>query len=148
LRALNEQIYAYLITRFDANSAKVKQFLNRVHSHPELGTYVEFILFLYYTRSRSPIMMWNRRGERLKILEQKLPIDYRNAAISEIETQVMILLKESQGFGLLPWQVAVVKILYIGILVELKLRNRWSFWMNVFMIGSLLYDAVKSQQRT
>ena len=82
--------------------------------------------------------MWNRRGERLKILEEKLPIDYRNAAISEIETQVMILLKESQGFGLLPWQVAVVKILYIGILVELKLRNRWSFWMNVFMIGSLL----------
>ena len=46
LRSLNEQIYAYLITRFDANCPEVKQFLNRVHSHPELGTYVEFVLFL------------------------------------------------------------------------------------------------------
>ena len=45
LRSLNAQIYAYLITRFDANSAEVKQFLNRVHTHPELETYVEFILF-------------------------------------------------------------------------------------------------------
>jgi hypothetical protein len=109
-RRLGEQMCMYCLSLFDPSDPEIQQFKARVRQHQELMTYTEFILFLFYTKSGSPIMMWSRQSDTLKGLEAKLITDYRSNSMSAIREQVGVLLDELETSVLQPWQVAVTKI--------------------------------------
>jgi hypothetical protein len=73
-------------------------------------TYTEFILFLFYTKSGSPIAMWTRQSDTLKGIEANLITDYRTNSMSAIREQFGVFLDELDTCVLQPWQTAVTKI--------------------------------------
>jgi hypothetical protein len=84
-RRLGEQMCMYCLSLFDPSDPEIQQFKARVRQHQELMTYTEFILFLFYTKSGSPIMMWSRQSNTLKGLEAQLITDYRSNSMSAIK---------------------------------------------------------------
>jgi hypothetical protein len=93
-RRLDEQVYVYCLSLFDPSDPEIQQFKARVRQHQELMTYTEFILFLFYTKSGSPIAMWTRQGDTLKGIEANLITDYRTNSMSAIREQFGVFLDE------------------------------------------------------
>ena len=114
-KRLDRDIYMYAIGLFENGvntSAEIRQFKKRALEHPELETYVELVLYLYHTKSNSPLVMWMDRSKKTDPLAIGDLPPVRNksdgtkaATVSSIESALMQRLDDIDEAVLQPWQV-------------------------------------------
>ena len=117
---LNEQMYVWVISLFDQRSPEIKQALNRVKIHPELGTYLEFLLYLFHTKSKSPLRMWSETEKNMAILEKTLSLNIAETPMATVRDNFQCWLEEREKMELLSWQVTVTRIYRYAVRLDSK----------------------------
>ena len=109
-RTIDVQAYYWFKTLFDINAPEIKQFESRIKVQPELATYTELALYLFQTRSRSPVVTWGNVAENLDLVENRLLTDFQNHPIAAVKDRLQEFIEEYNNVQLLPWQVLVSKM--------------------------------------
>ena len=124
-RKIDVQAYYWFKTLFDSNSPEIKQFESRIKSQPELATYTELALYLFQTRSRSPVVTWGHLAQNLDLVESKLITDYQGQPIAAVKERLQEFIEEYNNVQLLPWQVLVSKIYRYAVKANSKRSVEW-----------------------
>jgi hypothetical protein len=97
-RTIDMQSFYWVRTLFEPTSFEIKQFENRIKIHPELGTYSEFVLHLFQTRSRSPVVTWSKVEENLTYHENRLIHNFHDHSMASVQERLKAFLDQHKNF--------------------------------------------------
>ena len=96
-RNLDEWIYIYAISLFEVTSAsEIVQFKQKALHDANFCSFVELILYVYSTKTRSAVHMWVEESEKLEKLPLRVPKSTGGAAVETIEG---VLIQECTNFS-------------------------------------------------
>jgi hypothetical protein len=119
-RTIDVQIYYWVKTLFDPTFPEIKQFEGRVKAHPELAIYTEFVLYLFHTRSRSPIVTWSKVEDNVTHHENQLICQNHDQPMTAVKERLKTLIEECRSVDLLPWEVMVCKVYHYAVKANSK----------------------------
>ena len=94
-RNLDEWMYIYAISLFQSTS-EILQFKQKALHDPNFCSFVELILYVYSTKTRSAVHMWVEESEQLEKLPLRVPKSESGAPVDIIEG---ILIQECTKFS-------------------------------------------------
>jgi hypothetical protein len=124
-RTIDMQAFYWVKTLFDPTSPEIKQFENPIKIHPELGTYSEFVLYLFQTRSRSPVVTWSKVEDNLTHYENQLIHNFHDHLIAAVQERLKACIEEHKNFQFLTWQVLVSKMCRYAVKASSKRSVEW-----------------------
>jgi uncharacterized protein YaeQ len=94
-RTIDMQTYYWVKTLFDPNAPEIKRACS--------SKVEELALYLFQTRSRSPVVTWGKVEETLTYHENRLITNFQEHPMAAVQERLKEFLEEHRNFQLLPW---------------------------------------------
>ena len=111
---LDKQIFVYVFSLLQAGasgtaSAELHQYNLKVQEDESFGSFVELILYGFYTKSKPPVYAWLNSSARLDDMPYKISAPKGASSMDQIEGEMLQTISQFMRQKVQPWQRAAAK---------------------------------------